>query len=56
MNGFVRRLRQRGRLRLERDGFLRRVVDPLLENGKQLLVGSNDDPFGSNLVFVLEFA
>jgi hypothetical protein len=32
------------------------VAKGALENGKQLWVGSNGDPFGSNLVFVLEFA
>jgi hypothetical protein len=32
------------------------VAKSALENGKQLLVGSNGDPFGFNLVFVLEFA
>jgi len=26
-----------------------------VENGKTLWVGSNGDPFGSNLVFVVEF-
>ena len=32
------------------------VAKSALENGKKLWVGSNGDPFGSNLVFVLEFA
>jgi hypothetical protein len=32
------------------------VAKSALENGKQLLVGANGDPFGSNLVFVLELA
>jgi hypothetical protein len=32
------------------------VAKGALENGKQLWVGSNGDPFGSNLVFVLELA
>jgi hypothetical protein len=32
------------------------VAKSALENGKKLWVGSNGDPFGSNLVFVHEFA
>ena len=32
------------------------VAKGALENGNQLWVGSNGDPFGSNLVFVLELA
>ena len=32
------------------------VAKSALENGKKLLVGSNGDPFGSNLVFVYELA
>jgi hypothetical protein len=32
------------------------VAKSALENGKRLWVGSNGDPFGSNLVFVYELA
>lgn len=32
------------------------VAKSALENGKRLWVGSNGDPFGSNLVFVHELA
>jgi hypothetical protein len=37
-------------------GWAYEVAKSALENGKKLFVGSNGDPFGSNLVYVLEFA